>query len=131
MVYGVGPKGERHRINININIHREIWPQNRDEPPLQQSWADPCECWDYDGLMCNQIFKIFFVFLGVYLTNPLEIVPVSIIEQQLCSESVLLVRRSDVLTRWTDDCDLSRLIEVEDSRWREMNVLGTVCILSF
>jgi hypothetical protein len=24
MVYGVGPKGERHRINININIHREI-----------------------------------------------------------------------------------------------------------
>ncbi|XP_064641142.1 uncharacterized protein LOC135495996 [Lineus longissimus] len=61
---------------------------------------------------------------GVYLTNPLEIVPVSIIEQQLCSESVLLVRRSDVLTRWTDDCDLSQLISVEDPRWREMNVLG-------
>ncbi|XP_074646911.1 uncharacterized protein LOC141902886 [Tubulanus polymorphus] len=63
---------------------------------------------------------------GVYLTNPLEIVPFSIIEQQLCSDSVLLVRRSDVVARWTEDCDLNTMLLQEDKRWQDFNVLGQV-----
>lgn len=63
---------------------------------------------------------------GVYLTNPLECVPLSQIRQQLCSASVLLVRRNDILNRWGDDCDLGPLLTHEDERWRSMNVVGQV-----
>uniref|UniRef100_T1ISC1 Uncharacterized protein n=1 Tax=Strigamia maritima TaxID=126957 RepID=T1ISC1_STRMM len=62
---------------------------------------------------------------GVYLTNPLECVRVSQFKQQTCSESVLLVRRGDVIGRWDNDCDLSPLV-LEGSRWCDLNVLGQV-----
>ena len=71
-----------------------------------------------------RFLELYVLLAGVYLTNPLEILPVCIIEQQLCSESVLLVRRSDVLSRWTDTCDLNPLINQTDARWRQFNVLG-------
>ncbi|WAR12523.1 hypothetical protein MAR_026703 [Mya arenaria] len=60
---------------------------------------------------------------GVYLTNPLEIVPVSVIQEQLTSDSVLLVRRQDVVGRFRDWCPLNEIIRQKDPRWRTMNVL--------
>lgn len=64
---------------------------------------------------------------GVYLTNPLESVSECILNEQLCSNSELLVRRSDIVSRWHPTCDLSILAEVEhDERWDSFNVLGQV-----
>jgi len=61
---------------------------------------------------------------GVYLTNPLECVPESALLGQLCSPSVLKVKRNDVLQRWTNTTDLSPLMCQTDVRWRKLNVLG-------
>lgn len=41
--------------------------------------------------------------------------------QRLCSESVLLIRREDVLQRLTPDCCLSSL---SDPRWKALDVEG-------
>jgi len=69
---------------------------------------------------------------GIYLTNPLEIVPDYVIQKQLCSESFLLIRRNDVVSRWQKDCNLGILLKQDDVRWQEMNVLGNtyqcVCV---
>ena len=64
---------------------------------------------------------------GVFLTNPLENVREHTISQQLCSNSELLVRRSDIVSRWHPTCDLQILAEIEtDERWDQLNVLGQV-----
>lgn len=44
-----------------------------------------------------------------------------ILHQRLCSESVLLIRREDVLQRLTPDCCLTNLSE---PRWKAMDVQG-------
>ena len=72
---------------------------------------------------------------GVYLTNPLENVPVETLSDQLCSESELLIRRGDVIARASSqatsnfdvvDCDLELLTRHADERWDQFNVLGQV-----
>ncbi|XP_050732976.1 uncharacterized protein LOC127006739 [Eriocheir sinensis] len=63
---------------------------------------------------------------GVYLTNPLECVSDCMLGDQLCTDSVLLVRRSDVVGRWGNGDKLVRLTQHDDPRWRDMNVLGQV-----
>ncbi|XP_076067840.1 uncharacterized protein LOC143040602 isoform X2 [Oratosquilla oratoria] len=63
---------------------------------------------------------------GVYLTNPLECVSDSLLADQLCTDSVLLVRRSDIVNRWGTGDKLILLTQHEDPRWRNMNVLGQV-----
>lgn len=59
------------------------------------------------------------------MTNPLEIVPENVIMDQLTSDSVLLVRRHDVVSRFRDWCPLNEILKQRDVRWRTMNVLGT------
>ena len=66
---------------------------------------------------------------GVYLTNPLEIVPESVIMDQLTSDSVLLVRRHDIISRFRDWCPLNEILKQRDNRWRTMNVIGNVKLL--
>ena len=61
---------------------------------------------------------------GVYLTNPLECVSDSLLSDQLCSPSVLLVRRADIISRWNREGSLQKMLTIKDSRWKEMNVLG-------
>lgn len=61
---------------------------------------------------------------GIYLTNPLECVEAGLLWPQLCSESVLLVRREDVLSRWNFKTDLPELMQIKDIRWRRINVVG-------
>lgn len=47
--------------------------------------------------------------------------------QRLCSESMLLIRREDVLQRLTPDCSLSGLSESQsDPRWKALDVEGQV-----
>lgn len=60
---------------------------------------------------------------GVYLTNPLECVEPELLWPQLCSESVLMVKREDVLARWTPQ-EFEKLMTVGDIRWRRLNVVG-------
>ena len=62
------------------------------------------------------------------MTNPLNVVPEAEILQQLCSDSVLLIRRDDVISHWTDSCDLTVLIRQQDPQWRIMNVLGELTL---
>ncbi|KAJ1523948.1 hypothetical protein ONE63_010496 [Megalurothrips usitatus] len=63
---------------------------------------------------------------GIYLTNPLECVSEDILNPQLCSPSELLVRRQDIVSRWSPNTDLCRLATSSDIRWKQMNVLGQV-----
>jgi len=54
--------------------------------------------------------------------------PCMILEDDLCErlscEPTVRVRRSDILCRWSDSCDLTVLITERDDDWHEMNVLG-------
>lgn len=44
-----------------------------------------------------------------------------VLHQRLCSESVLLIRREDIMRRLTPDCCLTDLSE---SRWKSLDVQG-------
>jgi hypothetical protein len=61
---------------------------------------------------------------GIYLTNPVECVSEVALWPQLCSPSVLMVRRNDVLARWNEHTNLRPLMTHPDHRWKKMNVLG-------
>ena len=59
----------------------------------------------------------------VYLTNPREELPLSVIQQQINSESVLLVRREDVVSRWTPSVNWEL---IRSGRWAELNVVENI-----
>jgi hypothetical protein len=61
---------------------------------------------------------------GIYLTNPLECVDPEQLWPQLSSESVLMVRTEDVISRWDPKVDLPQLMRINDVRWKELNVVG-------
>ncbi|RVE75517.1 hypothetical protein OJAV_G00017600 [Oryzias javanicus] len=64
---------------------------------------------------------------AVFMTNPLDVVSEEELLRRLCSDSVLLVRRDDVLQRFTPDCSLSSLSRhPSDQRWRLLDVEGQV-----
>lgn len=67
---------------------------------------------------------IFGVAPGaVFMTNPLDVVSEEEVHKRLCSESVLLVRREDVLKRLTPDAHLSQISDQHpDLRWKTLNV---------
>lgn len=60
---------------------------------------------------------------GIYLTNPIECVEPGQLWPQLCSESVLLIRREDVLQRWSPP-EMQKLMNIKNVRWRKINVVG-------
>eukprot|EP00731_Ephydatia_muelleri_P000200 Em0001g200a len=57
---------------------------------------------------------------GVFMTNPLARTSFDVVQQQLCSESLLLVRIADVVARYTDSDDFELLL---GPRWAEMNTV--------
>ncbi|PWA15254.1 hypothetical protein CCH79_00020740 [Gambusia affinis] len=66
---------------------------------------------------------------AVFMTNPLDVVGEVEVHQRLCSQSVLLVRREDVLQRLTTDGSLSDLSQIQsDPRWRLLDVEGEAAI---
>ncbi|XP_033212345.1 uncharacterized protein LOC117169944 [Belonocnema kinseyi] len=62
---------------------------------------------------------------GIYMTNPLQCFPEQVLWHQLASPSVLLIRRTDILSHWNPSTDLTPLMSF-DHRWRKLNVLGQV-----
>lgn len=60
---------------------------------------------------------------AVFMTNPLDVGGEEEVHQRLCSESVLLIRREDVLQRLTPDCCLSSL---SDPLWKALDIEGQV-----
>ncbi|XP_023249051.1 uncharacterized protein LOC111644410 isoform X1 [Seriola lalandi dorsalis] len=64
---------------------------------------------------------------AVFMTNPLDVASEGEAHQRLCSESVLLIRREDVLQRLTPDSCSSGLSESQsDPRWKALDVEGQV-----
>lgn len=64
---------------------------------------------------------------AVFMTNPLDVVSEEEVRERLCSESVLLIRREDVLKRLTPDVHLSQISDQHpDLRWKTLNVEGQV-----
>ncbi|XP_041060847.1 uncharacterized protein LOC121287227 [Carcharodon carcharias] len=64
---------------------------------------------------------------GIYMTNPLEIEESSLVKRRLCSESLLLVRRQDVLSRLSDGSDFSMFTRLPDhSLWEQLDVVGQI-----
>ncbi|XP_023660223.1 uncharacterized protein [Paramormyrops kingsleyae] len=64
---------------------------------------------------------------AVYMTNPLDVVSEAVMHKRLCSESVLLIRREDVLQRWLANTPASTLSEVSSHpRWTTLDVEGQV-----
>lgn len=62
---------------------------------------------------------------AAFMTNPLDVVSESELLKRLCSESVLLIRRDDVLQRLTPErspCGLSACRD--DPRWTGLEVEG-------
>ncbi|XP_023185623.1 uncharacterized protein LOC102222504 [Xiphophorus maculatus] len=64
---------------------------------------------------------------AVFMTNPLDVVGEVEVHQRLCSQSVLLVRREDVLQRLTPDGPPTDLSQIQsDPRWWKLDVEGQV-----
>jgi len=61
----------------------------------------------------------------IYLANPLEMVSEKHLNDQISSPSELLIRRTDIVSRFHSKLDLGEINEL-GHRWREMNVLGQV-----
>lgn len=60
---------------------------------------------------------------GVHLTNPEAVCPFNEISKQLCSESVLLIRRHDIIRRWSNNIDYSSWnSDGINQRWIELKV---------
>lgn len=60
---------------------------------------------------------------GIHMTNPYQILQVEQLMMQLCSESVLLIHRDDVIMRWDVTMDTSHL---NSDRWKEFQVLEQI-----
>ncbi|XP_053708195.1 uncharacterized protein LOC128751282 [Synchiropus splendidus] len=64
---------------------------------------------------------------AVFMTNPLDVVPVKDVCERLSSESVLLVRSEDVLQRLKPEHGPFSLTEnLDDPRWKDLDVEGQV-----
>ncbi|PIK44559.1 hypothetical protein BSL78_18594 [Apostichopus japonicus] len=62
----------------------------------------------------------------IHVCNLVTVTTSDVIEQQLCSESVLKVRREDVLSRLDARCDLEAIESHQDVRWSERKVKDQV-----
>ncbi|CAL9698666.1 unnamed protein product [Knipowitschia caucasica] len=72
------------------------------------------------------VFGVALDANAVFMTNPLDVERQSDMLERLCSDSVLLVRRKDVLQRLSPGCSLSELSQDPDPRWTSLDVLGQV-----
>ncbi|XP_072304846.1 uncharacterized protein [Eucyclogobius newberryi] len=64
---------------------------------------------------------------AVFMTNPLDVVSDAEVQERLCSDSVLQVRREDVVQRLTSDFSLSALSQSQCAPcWKHLDVEGQV-----
>lgn len=62
----------------------------------------------------------------IYLTNPLSEISMKVLRPQLFSPSALMIKKEEVLSRWTPCTDLVPLATQSNSQWETFNVLGIV-----
>lgn len=60
---------------------------------------------------------------GIHTTNPLQVISDEELMTQLCSESVLLIRRNDVLERWDVNMDET---PIETDEWSRLQVVQQI-----
>lgn len=60
---------------------------------------------------------------GIHVTNPCQVLSNEEIMTQLCGESVLLIRREDVLKRWDVNMDES---PIENDEWARLQVMQQI-----
>ncbi|XP_038659772.1 uncharacterized protein LOC119969772 isoform X1 [Scyliorhinus canicula] len=66
----------------------------------------------------------------IYMTNPLEIVKSSLVKQRLSSQSLLLIRRHDILARLSGGTDFSRFKQLPNhSLWEQLDVAGQIAAM--
>lgn len=63
-------------------------------------------------------------YAQIYLTNPLSQSSMEVLRPQLISPSTLMIKRTDVLSRWTPQTDLMPLATHPSRHWHRFNVLG-------
>lgn len=61
---------------------------------------------------------------GIYMTNPLECVKEDDLWSRLTNPSVLVIKKQEIISRWSPDTNLKPLMYQTDDRWKAMNVLG-------
>lgn len=105
---------------VNLNMWLSFWIENGAVPiatlNLQKGIQPIPDAWHH-----QMIFGVSEE--GIHLTNPLECVRAEDLWPQLCSDSVLLIKREDVLSRWNRE-EFVRLMKLKDVRWRRLNVVG-------
>ena len=62
---------------------------------------------------------------GVHVCNPNEVIPFHVFQQQISSDSVLLVRRQDVFNRWGHGTEDYTVFD-NDVRWQDMKVVEQI-----
>lgn len=61
---------------------------------------------------------------GIYLTDPIHCINEEILRKKLTSDSILLIKRGDVVSRWNKTTDLGPLYAKSEIQWRQVNTLG-------
>lgn len=105
---------------VNLNMWLSFWIENGAVPiatlNLQKGIQPVPDAWHH-----QMIYGVSEE--GIHLTNPLECVRAEDLWPQLCSDSVLLIKREDVLSRWNRE-EFVKLMRLKDGRWRKLNVVG-------
>lgn len=108
---------------VNLNEWLQFWISHGAVPiatlNLQKTHGTVPDAWHHQ--MIYGVGK-----REIYFTNPLECVDIGQLWPQLSSESVLLIRKEDVLSRWNVKTDLTELMNVNNERWCSLNVVGQV-----
>lgn len=112
---------------VNLNMWLSFWIENGAVPiatlNLQKGIQPIPDAWHH-----QMIYGVSED--GIHLTNPLECVSAEDLWPQLCSESVLLIKREDVLSRWNRE-EFVKLMKVKDPGWRRLNVVGRRILMNF
>lgn len=61
---------------------------------------------------------------GVHMLNPLEIMPFELLDTTLCSDSVLLIRREDIVSRF--DVNMDPTYFANDDQWQNLKVFEQI-----
>ena len=83
-------------------------------------------------MMHNTLYRVerVFVHAGVIVGDLPCIITAGALRKRLCCEPTVRVRRSDIISRWRESCDLTVLIYERGDDWHEINVLGNFVIFT-
>lgn len=82
------------------------------------------ESWHHQMIYGVEYNPLYPEFAQIYLTNPLSQLSMEALRPQLIAPSTLMIKRADVLSRWTPQTDLMPLARHPSQHWHKYNVLG-------